>query len=162
MKRRSPLTKNAPFAFGLGLAVAFIANQGDVLAAAESTAVTIDDQGCRFSPQINRILSSLPQRSDHMQTHTARRATRFAFESLHGVGVVENWDAEWSEVRLYFREDLPALKKALVRIGLGVDGRGHVAVPMTLADELGLNIEAVANDGRYFAGARSYLACGSV
>lgn len=161
MRERSPRTKIAPHAFGLGLAMALVATQGDALPAPHNTALNIDEHGCRFSPQVSRVLSALPEYSD-MQVHTEQRAARFAFESLHGLGIVENWDAEWSEVRLYFREDLPALKDALGRIGFRVDENGHIGVPATAEDDMALNVEAHANDGRHFAEARSYLACGSV
>ena len=144
---------------GLGLATAVVGNNGDALAAAHIPALTIDARGCRFSPPINRILLMFRQHSD-MRMHTEKRLAGFTFESLHGVGVVEKWDAEWSEVRLYFRENLPALKVALRRTGLRVDGRGHVAATAT-EDGSYLNVEATPNDGRYFADARSYFACGS-
>jgi len=150
--------RNALLALGLGLAMAGVGAHGDTLAAAHDPALTVDEHGCRFSPDINRVVLALTQHSD-MQMHTETRLAGFAFENLHGVGVVEKWDAEWSEVRLYFREDLPALKVALGRIGLRVDGNGHVAGPLA-ADGSYLNVETGANDGRDFADARSYLACG--
>jgi hypothetical protein len=148
----------ATLAFGLGLAIVMVGNQRETLAAAYEPALVVDEHGCSFSPQINRVLSTLPQHSD-MQMHTERRLAGFIFEGLHGVGVVERWDAEWSEVRLYFREDLPALKIALGRLGFRVDGSGHVAGPVA-EDGSYLDVEANANDGRYFTDARSYLACG--
>jgi hypothetical protein len=141
------------------VAIALISTQDAALAAAYKPALIIYDQDCHFSPQINRILASLPDHSD-MGMHTERRAAHFAFERLHAVGVVKNWDAEWAEVRLYFREDLAALKSTLERIGLRADVRGRIAEPGT--DDGTLYIEVEANDGRYFAEARSYLACGGV
>ena len=159
MQKGSPQARIAPLTFCVGL-TALIACQCDARPAISDPVMTIGNDGCHFRGEIRQLIASLPQHSD-MREHAEKRAVRFAFENLHGVGVVENWDAEWSEVRLYFREDLPALNKALGRIGLQVDGRGHVVVPATLADEMALNIEANPNDGRYFAEARSYLACGS-
>ena len=159
MRERSPQCRIARLALGLGLAIALVANQGYALVAVHNPALTIDEHGCHFSPHINRLLLSLPQDSD-MQMHTDQRTARFGFENLHGVGVVENWDAEWSEDRLYFREDLPALKTALGRIGLRVDGSGNVALPPMERGNY-LKVEVNASDGRYFADARSYVACGS-
>ena len=134
---------------------------GAARAATHDPALIIDEDGCRYSPDITKVLLSLPQYSD-MGMHTDKRAVRFSFESLHGVGVVENWDAEWSEDRLYFREELSALKAALGRIGLRVDAEGHVAVPQAAQDERALSVDANADNSDDFAGARSYLACGSV
>lgn len=116
MKPGSSRTKIAFLALGLGLAMALAAGQGETRGA-DGPALVIGEGGCSFSPQIQRVPASLPGYSD-MQMHADRRTARFAFEDLHGVGVAESWDAEWSEVRLYFREDLPALKATLERIGL--------------------------------------------
>ena len=132
---------------------------GGALAATHVPALTIDEDGCHFSPEITNVLRSLPQPSD-MGTHSYHRAAVFSFENLHGIGVVEDWEAEWSDVRLYFREDSPSLKNALRRLGFKVDGRGLVPFPNADYGN-GLVVQADANNGDNFAEARSYLTCGS-
>lgn len=148
------------FFLALGLA-ALPFHQGAALAASRPPALVIDNEACHFAPQIDRLLQTLPQHFD-MGEHTETRAARFSFEKLHGVGIAENWDAEWSEYHLYFREDLPALRSALQRLGLRVDEKGSVAVPAEAQDDRALSVEAVAAKDKAFPEACSYLTCGSV
>jgi len=133
---------------------------GGALAATHDPPLIVDKDGCHFSPEINKLLLALPQYSD-MGTHSDHRAALFSFENLHGVGVVKDWEAEWSDDRLYFREDFSSLVSGLRRIGLQVDGEGLVTVPKIAEDERGLVVRADANNGDNFADARSYLTCGS-
>ena len=122
-----------------------------------------ENEGCVFSPQINRALALVPRHGD-MQRQFHRQAIRFGFERLHGLGVARMEDAELGEDRLYFRENTRSLIETLRRLGVHVDRQGRIIAPDQLKESgsaFYARVGATAPRGEnHLAGAQSYFVCG--
>ena len=145
----------------LGLVVTAASSWSDARPVSGERPLRIGPSGCEFSRDLRDILARLPEHQD-MQVHTETQAASFAFGGLHGLAVMQQQDAEWSEIRLYFREGPQALTKALARMGLRTNAHGEVAVPKSLEDDSLLHVGAYADVDHNVVGARSYLSCGSL
>ena len=93
---------------------------------------------------------------------------RFAFGSLHGVGLEHENDAEWDGDVLYFREGVAAAIGMLRQIGFHLDRHGNILEARAFEDSDGLAAEVATvtrgdsdHPRHIFPGARSYLLCGS-
>jgi hypothetical protein len=133
----------------------------------------IDKEGtCFFAPRIEAALTKLVDRSEKRverdggpEQYSDRQAMAFDFGRLHAVGIVAERDGVWDESRVYFREDLPALRVELRRLGFRIDRHDMVLGTSLFRDDMGYYAQLHAIDMRRtdgnFSDAQSYLSCGS-
>lgn len=129
----------------------------------------IDGDGCHYSNDIERVLEIKVNRvGSELGTYTEKRTADFTFGNLHGVGFVMEGEAEWGGERLYFRENLPALKAALGKMGLHVNQRNEIVEALKIEKKYEIMLRAsvhavdMRRNDRNFSQARSYLECGSL
>jgi hypothetical protein len=144
-----------------GFSIATCAGVSQARSARHTSPLSVERDGCSFSPPIQRVLASIGGQTKGKKPGASHPA-HFDFAGLHGVAAGMDGEDEWSGAHLFFREDLRTLRKALRREGFRVDANGVIASSDDNLLFVGIGAAGSHGPDSRFPGARSYLACGSL